>query len=245
MGVTMLRFREMSHGNIIARSLVSRPSSCPGRISAPRCQAVFRKKGEERPKPIAFLLIVWMGLNSGLARGGEIAGSVTWSGANDYSNVVVYAEKVPRVSVRPPKEPLVVDQVRLTFVPHVLPVVVGTTVSFPNNDEVGHNVYSPSPAKRFNLGVYPHGVVRQITFDKPGEVALLCNVHEQMSAYVLVLETPYYVVTAKGGNYLLKELPPGRYTVTAWHKNFQSVAHPVEIKGVEMIRLDFSFATQR
>ena len=151
-------------------------------------------------KQIVILMILWLSLSLELAWGGEIAGNVKWQGAEDYSNAVVYAEKVPKSPVSPPKKPVVLDQTRLTFVPHVLPVVVGTTVSFPNSDEVGHNVYSSSPAKRFNLGVYARGVARQVTFDKPGEVDLLCNVHEQMSAYVLVLDTPYYVVTRKDGN---------------------------------------------
>lgn len=196
-------------------------------------------------KQIVFLLILGLRLSLGLAWGGEIAGNVKWPGAGDYSNVVVYAEKVPKAPVSPPKKPVVLDQIRLSFVPHVLPVVVGTTVSFPNSDEVGHNVYSSSPAKRFNLGVYPRGVVRQVTFDKPGEVVLLCNVHEQMSAYVLVLETPYYVVTRKDGNYRLGQLPPGKYIVTAWQEGFQSVAHPVELKSDDVIRLGFSLTTRR
>lgn len=98
--------------------------------------------------------------------------------ARDSSNVVVYVQSISGKKFEPPKKPVVLDQINLTFVPHVLPVVAGTTVAFPNSDEVRHNVFSPSPAKRFNLGTYPRGVVRTVTFDKPGDVALLCNVHE-------------------------------------------------------------------
>lgn len=196
-------------------------------------------------KQIIFLLMLCLRLGLGLACAGEISGNVKWKGVEDFSNAVVYAEKVPKSPVIPPKNPVILDQIRLSFVPHVLPVVVGTTVSFPNSDEVGHNVYSSSPAKRFNLGVYGRGVVRQITFDKPGEVALLCNVHEQMSAYVLVLETPYYVVTRKDGSYRLSHLPPGKYKVTAWQEGFQSVTHAVELKSDDAIRLDFGLTTKR
>lgn len=196
-------------------------------------------------KQIVFLLILWLGLKSVPACGGEIAGNVNWPGATEYPNAVVYAEKNPKAPFSPPKKPVVMDQERLNFVPHVLPVVVGTTVSFANSDEVGHNVYSSSPPKRFNLGVYPRGVARQVTFDKPGEVVLLCNVHDQMSAYLLVLETPYYVVTSKDGSYRLGGLPPGKYSVTAWQEEFESVAESVEIKGGEMIELNFSLTTRR
>lgn len=179
------------------------------------------------------------------ARAAAIQGVVTCRGCTDYSNAIIYAEKIPKEPVIPAKEPVVLDQINLTFAPHVLAVAVGTTVSFLNSDEVRHNVFSPSAAKRFNLGTYPRGTARRITFDKPGEVDLLCNVHLEMSAYVLVLETPYFVVTPKDGNFLLKELPPGKYTVTAWHEKFKSVAHPVEIKGNETIRLNFSLTTRR
>ena len=176
---------------------------------------------------------------------GGISGKVNWRGAADYSNAVIYAEKSPKESVSAAKTSAVMDQVNLLFVPHVLPVAVGTTVSFPNSDEVRHNVFSPSAAKRFNLGTYPKGVSREVVFDKPGEVALLCNVHAEMSAYMLVLETPHFTVTAKDGSFDLKNLPPGKYTVTAWHERFKSVSQSVEIKGTESIPLDFRLATRR
>jgi len=194
-------------------------------------------------KPALFLSVFLSSL--ALGWGGEIAGNVRWRGGEDYSNVIVYAEKIPKEPAIPPKEPVVLDQINLTFVPHVLPVLVGTMVSFPNSDEVRHSVFSPSPVKRFNLGMYSRGVVRRVTFDRAGEVALLCNVHAEMSAYVLVIETPHFAVTSKEGRYALRNLPPGNYMLTVWHETFKPVTHPVEIKGSETVRLDFSLTVPR
>ncbi len=180
-----------------------------------------------------------------VAQAGTITGTTKLRGMPDQSNIILYAEKTPTGTASPPKEPAVMDQLNLTFVPHVLPAVVGTTVTFPNSDEVRHNVFSPSPAKPFNLGTYPRGTSKQVVFDKPGEVALLCNVHAEMSAYVLVLGTPYFTVTPRNGTYHLENLPPGKYTVTAWHERFKSVSLPVEIKGTETVPLDFSLTRRR
>jgi len=186
------------------------------------------------------VVLAWLFSLAAAAQGvaGTLTGKVS-SRANDQSNAVVYAERNPPERVVPPKEPLVLDQVNLTFVPHVLPVVVGTKVAFPNSDQVRHNVFSPSPAKRFNLGTYPRGLTRTVTFDKPGEVVLLCNVHAEMSAYVLVLGTDHFVVPGKDGGYALKNLPPGKYNVTVWHEKFKSVIQAVEIKDNETVTLNF------
>ncbi len=184
-------------------------------------------------------------LASQVLRAGTISGKIKCRGLADYNNAVIYAEKLPGEKIPPPQDPLVLDQVNLTFVPHVLPVVLGTTVLFPNSDEVRHNVFSVSPAKLFNLGIYPRGASRRVIFDKPGEVALLCNIHAEMSAYVLVLETPYFTVTTKDGSYSLKKLPPGSYTVTVWHERFKPMSQPVEIKGTEDVLFDLELIHQR
>jgi len=198
---------------------------------------------EETVKRITLLVLCFFSHKPGW--GGEIAGKVDWRGAEDHSNAVVYALKIPIEPIHPPKAVVVLDQINLTFVPHVLPILEGTTVSFPNSDGLRHNVFSPSPAKRFNLGVYSRGVLRQVTFDQPGEVALLCNVHPEMAAYILVLETPYFSVTSKDGAYALRNLPAGQYTLTIWHELFQSVNYPVEIKGNETIRLEFMLSVRK
>ena len=193
-------------------------------------------------------LIVFFALltTATVSSAGSIAGKVTWRGtATDFSNAIVYAERNPKGSPAAPKTGAVMDQLSLKFVPHVLPVLVGTKVLFPNSDEVRHNVFSPSAPKRFNLGTYPRGLSREVIFDKPGEVALLCNVHSEMSAYVLVLETPHFTVSDKDGSYSLKDLPPGSYTVTVWHERFKSTSASVDVKESETVPLNLTLTTPR
>lgn len=173
------------------------------------------------------------------AQTGTIKGKVTARGVRDNGDAVVYLEKIPNKTFHAPKDPVVLDQVNLMFVPHVLPVLVGTTVAFPNSDEVRHNVFSPSPARRFNLGTYPKGVARTVTFDKPGEVALLCNVHAEMSAYVVVVETPYFAVSAKDGSYTIRNVPPGKYVLKTWHEKLKPQMKEVEVPADGSVTVDF------
>ncbi len=178
----------------------------------------------------------------GVGRAGTIKGKVIVRGARDNGDAVIYIEKTPNRTFPAPKEPLILDQINLTFTPHILPVLVGTTVSFPNSDEVRHNVFSPSPPKRFNLGTYPRGVTRTVTFDKPGEVALLCNVHAEMSAYVIVVESPYFAVTTKDGSYTIKNVPPGKYVLKAWHERLKSQTKEIEVRGDAPVTVDFELS---
>lgn len=166
-----------------------------------------------------------------------VSGKAICRGARDNRDVVVYLEKASLSPVAP-KTPVVLDQVNLTFVPHVLPVVVGTTVAFPNSDEVRHNVFSPSPAKRFNLGTYPRGTTKHVTFDKLGEVALLCNVHAEMSAYVIVLETPYFAVSDRAGNFTIRNVPPGKYVLKAWHERLKMAPREIVVDESGIVSMD-------
>lgn len=175
----------------------------------------------------------------GRAQVGAIAGKVKARGIAHNGDAVVYIEAIPGRAFEPPAEPVVLDQVRLTFIPHVLPVLLGTTIAFPNSDEVRHNVFSTSVPKRFNLGNYPPGIVKHITFNKPGVVTLLCNVHMEMSAYVLVLETPYFAVTDRDGNYSIGNVPPGDYTLKVWHEQLSPQAKPVRVNAGSPSRSDF------
>ncbi len=131
----------------------------------------------------------------------------------------VYVKKSGNLTVPPPKANPIVDQKNLVFVPHVLPVQVGTNVSFRNSDTVKHNIFSSrrSPTV-FNLGTYGTGVVKEVAFDKPGVVTLLCNVHSEMSAFVVVAETPWFAVTDRQGHFRIDGVPPGTYQLEAWHE---------------------------
>lgn len=124
-----------------------------------------------------------------------------------------------RAEPAPPLAHAVIDQRDKAFKPHVLMITRGTTVTFPNNDTVFHNVFAYFEARKFDLGMYPRGASRKQTFDKNGIVALLCNVHPQMSAYIVVVDTPYYRVADSDGHFQIDGVPPGAYTVHVWHES--------------------------
>ncbi len=111
---------------------------------------------------------------------------------------------------------IVLDQRNLTFSPHVLVVRVGSTVDFPNNDRVFHNVFSFRDGKKFDLGMYPKGTSKRIVFDKPGLARVFCNIHPNMAAYVLAVESPYFAVSNDGGTFTITGVPAGTYTYHAW-----------------------------
>jgi plastocyanin len=128
---------------------------------------------------------------------------------------------LPGVPAAQPHGSYAVEQRDISFVPHVLIVPVGATVAFPNRDKVRHHVYSFSPAKRFNLKLYGHDDTRQVTFDKPGPVALGCNIHDQMSGFVFVTTTPFAAVTGGDGTVRL-DVPAGRATLSVWHPSIRA-----------------------
>jgi hypothetical protein len=127
------------------------------------------------------------------------------------------------------------DQKSLAFNPHILIAPVGATVEFLNSDKVAHNIFWPaiSGNKKLghNLGTWPTGEKRPFKFDTPGIAPLLCNVHPEMSAYVIVTPTPYYAETDEAGNFKIADVPDGSYTLTAWHEGFKTQSKPVMVSG--------------
>lgn len=184
-------------------------------------------------------LLLFLGVFHVEAQAGTISGKVRARGRRHSGDAVVYIEKIPGKTFPAPQNPVTLDQRNLTFVPHVLPVLVGTTVAFPNSDEVRHNVFSVSRTARFNLGTYPRGVVKHITFKEPGVVALLCHVHVEMSAYVVVVETPYFAVTQRDGSYTIKHVPPGKYVLKTWHERLKPQSKEVEVGAGSSAQADF------
>jgi len=140
--------------------------------------------------------------------------------ATDRRRSVVYLEVAPRAAFDQRDEPHArLDQRNETFVPHVLAIVAGTTVDFPNNDKTYHNVFSLSSTKTFDLGRYAAGKSKSVRFDRPGIVRVFCDIHSHMSAFVLVFTHRYFAVTDDEGRYRLDNVPPGSYTVVAWNES--------------------------
>jgi plastocyanin len=134
-----------------------------------------------------------------------------------------------------------VAQKDLTFVPALLPVPAGTKVEFPSFDDTYHNIFSYSPAKRFDLGRYrpdERPIPTQV-FDKPGLVTLRCDIHEHMRGLILVLNTPHFVMTDTDGHFRLSGLPAGHYTLKAWIDSRTTREKPVELKNGQTLHVDF------
>jgi plastocyanin len=148
----------------------------------------------------------------------------------DRRRSVVYLETAPRAAFDQRDEPRPkLDQIRETFVPHVLAIVAGTTVDFPNNDQTYHNVFSLSATKPFDLGRYAQGRSKSIKFDRPGIVRVFCDIHSHMSAFILVFAHRHFAVTDDEGRYRLDNVPPGTYTVVAWNEAAPSESRRVVI----------------
>ena len=152
---------------------------------------------------------------------------------------VVYLEGAfPKPSSLPTKQ---IAQQNLTFVPTLLPVQVGTKIEFPNFDDTYHSIFSYSPAKRFDLGRYrpEERPIPSEIFDKPGLVTLRCDIHEHMRGLILVLDTPYFVVSDPEGRFRLKGLPAGRYNLKVWIDSKTTRQQPIELKSSETAHVDF------
>ncbi len=171
-----------------------------------------------------------LALLAGAAAAGTIKGKVTIPRAKSLADVVVYVDKAAG-TFAPPKQHVIMDQKNLAFVPHVLPVVAGTTVDFRNSDQVLHNVFTPDKcAGKFNLGTWPKGEVRSVTFGDVGcSPVLLCNVHPEMEGFVVALQNPYFAVTDKSGLYAIHDVPAGTYTLKVWNRKFLTTSQQVVV----------------
>lgn len=205
---------------------------------------------------IALMLFVTMPLQ---AFAGGIKGKVSVKGLRSSDNILVFVSKAPDVPTDVSALKFVMDQANLAFIPHILPVLVGSSVQFPNHDKVSHNVFSLSRTKKFNLGSYPPGTAKTVVFDKPGIVELRCDVHAEMSAYIMVLKNPYWAITDNQGNFTIPDpnyleqhgfkevsgLPAGKYVLKTWHEKLASSKQSVEVpeKGDIAVTLDLRRGT--
>jgi plastocyanin len=174
-----------------------------------------------------------LALGSATSRAAEIKGKVNVQGLRSAENIAVYVDAIPGKTFEAPKEHIVIDQIRMKFEPHVTVVQQGTTVDFLNSDSVGHNVYWPSISRNkhlaHNMGTWPKGQKKSFQFNDLGVAPLLCNVHPEMSGYVIVVPTPYFAVTDKDGNFVIKNVPPGKYTLKTWSEEGKPATQAVEV----------------
>ncbi len=172
---------------------------------------------------------------------GDIQGKVVCKGVRNSGDAVVYVAEIPGKTFPPPAEHAKVDQKNLAFVPHVMPVLVGTTVDFLNSDAVLHNVFSPDAcAEKFNLGTWPKGQTRSFTFKKDCVATLLCKVHPEMEGFVVAVPTPYFAVTKNDGSYRIAGVPDGSYTLKVWHPKLKGTEKTVKVAGATTADFEIS-----
>jgi len=207
----------------------------------------------------AFSLVTHAGTITGIVRAEGKAGAETPGGGKYDSRKFKFVERVnyaelrdfvvyidqPAAKATPPAAPVQVITKKITqkgavFSPRILPVFVGTTVEWPNNDEIFHNVFSISDAKQFDLGLYRHPEIKRVTFDKPGRVDVFCSIHAAMNCIVLVLETPHFDATDEQGRYAIVNVPAGTYKLKAWHERLPARTVEVVVPESGEVRMDFT-----
>lgn len=169
----------------------------------------------------------------GAIHAGDVKGKVSVQGIKSAENIAVYVDVIPDKKFDPPSQHPVMDQAKMAFIPHVIVILQGTTVDFLNSDPVGHNVYWPSVSGNkklaHNMGTWPKGEKKSFQFNDLGVASLLCNVHPEMNGYVVVVSTPYFAVTDKNGNYEIKNVPAGKYTLKTWSEDGKVTTQAVDV----------------
>jgi plastocyanin len=174
---------------------------------------------------------------------GTIAGKVVASGDVPLAEMVVYFESAdPQMKFPAPTQTAKVSQKGAKFAPALTIVSVGQSVDFVNDEEklIEHNVFSNAPAKRFDLGMYPPGQSRVVTFDKPGPVFLYCSIHRYMDGVVYVAPTPFFSRVNADGTWRIDNVPPGKWTVQTWQRRrrFKEASSPVTVEADKPLNID-------
>jgi len=157
------------------------------------------------------------------------------------TTAIVYLVGVSDSTQRKARLPVIMDQQHRQFIPHVLPIIAGTTVRFMNSEGLYHNVFSLSRAKSFNLGRYPKGQYREVLFDKPGVVSVYCDIHTQMNAFIIVLPTDNFAVADAEGNFSLANIPAGAYEIRVWQGRGPEQSQKIVIRDHETVEVNFIF----
>jgi plastocyanin len=163
------------------------------------------------------------------AEAAALEGFVTDKSGAPVSDAVFYAEAEAAGAAAKPARTAIVDQINKEFVPFVSVVQTGTSIAFPNKDNIRHHVYSFSPAKKFELKLYSGVPAAPVLFDKPGVVLLGCNIHDWMVAYLLMVDTPFFAKTSNG-RARIDGLPAGDYQVKVWHPQLQGPAVAMRVR---------------
>jgi plastocyanin len=202
---------------------------------------MFNKIRNFDMKVLISVLFILVFAVSNVILAGNIKGTVKSNKAKVMKNAVIYIDKIEGKRFDPPTESLLMDQKNLTFVPHVLPIIQGTTIDFQNSDDVLHNVFSPDKCvNKFNLGSWPKGEKRSFTFEEPGCTAvMLCNVHPEMEAYIITLETPYFGKSDDNGNFEISNVPAGKYTLKIWHERLQGEDKEITVSEKGDVKVEF------
>ncbi len=176
------------------------------------------------------------------AADGSIAGTVKATGLASNADAVVWVQQAPGTA-KPPAQPVTMDQRKMQFLPHVLPVAIGTTVRFLNSDPTPHNVFSPDQEK-YNLGTWPQGQSKDHTFAAcakfPCVYTQLCRVHPEMEGFVVVLPNGYFATSNKEGHFEISGVPAGQYTVAIWHPKLKAQPKPVAVEAGKPAEVDFT-----
>jgi plastocyanin len=211
------------------------------------------------------LIFLALLIAAGESRGGTIVGTVRAQGKEgadqdsaggayqshqfkfadrmDYANMhdfVVYVDQPLAEKVAPPTNTLqMVVQKDASFTPHILPLLVGTRVEWPNRDDIYHNAFSMSDAKQFDLGMYKDQT-RSLVFDKPGRVDVFCSIHKDMHCVILVLENPYFASTDNQGRYKIVNVPAGTYKLRAWEERMPGQFKEITVPADGEAKVDFT-----
>jgi len=198
-----------------------------------------------RTGALAFLIVLFSA-SAYAAEGvktGTVKGTITIGGkpaADVVLSVEGLAPKLMKTKGSVKSAAASIDQREMKFMPRVIAIVAGTKVSFPNNDKAWHNVYSASEAKKFDLGLYAPKQSRDVTFDRPGVVRILCNVHPNMEAFIVVKGHSYFSVADSRGGYQINNIPLGKAQLEIWHPNFGARKESLNLVSErQVLTLDF------
>jgi plastocyanin len=188
--------------------------------------------------------------DSGGAAGGAYASrKYSFVQTLDYSTLkdfIVYVDDLTLTNTVAPTNVTAVTtskvaQKRAEFFPHVLPVLAGSTVEWPNNDEIFHNVFSMSEATPFDLGLYKgNPPEKRVAFDQPGKVDVFCSIHANMHCIVLVMANPYFAATDSEGRYRIENIPPGKYKLKAWHERLPAAVEEIVVPTNGEVKINFT-----